>query len=301
MEIVAFEGWDRCAKLSAGELELIVTLDVGPRVLFLGHRGGPNQFLVYDKSRGLTGGDEHRGYGGHRLWTAPEDLVRTYEPDNDPVETRQEGEWFVFAKPLGPTKLLREIWIKPDAANERFLVRHRVKNEGAESHTIAAWGITVCPPGGTCLFPMPPHKDHPAALLPGAPLAIWSYTKLNDPRYTWGARVSRLAQDSAKGPTKVGLRVPQGWAAYGRDGNLFLKRFALDDEATYPDYNVNFETFTRHDMLEVETLGPLVTLGPGDETGHAETWYVVKDFGLDANEESLADRIEAVVAARPLS
>jgi hypothetical protein len=32
------------------------------------------------------------------------------------------------------------------------------------------------------------------------------------------------------------------------------------------------QVFSRHDFCELETLGPLVTLGTGDATTHRETW-----------------------------
>ncbi|MEI6376491.1 MAG: hypothetical protein WCO97_04790, partial [bacterium] len=44
--------------------------------------------------------------------------------------------------------------------------------------------------------------------------------------------------------------------------------------AAYPYCCCNFETFTNSDMLEIESLGPLATLQPGESTSHPETWHL---------------------------
>jgi len=44
------------------------------------------------------------------------------------------------------------------------------------------------------------------------------------------------------------------------------------DPALYPDLGCCFETFTNADFLELETLGPLATLRPGDSVTHTERW-----------------------------
>src|SRR5947209_869066 len=99
MEIVSYGGWDRCARIVSGQIEMIVTLEVGPRIIRLGQIGGPNEFVEYPDEMGKRGGDEYRSYGGHRLWIAPEEMPKTYFPDNAPVEYEVDGQWHVFTAP----------------------------------------------------------------------------------------------------------------------------------------------------------------------------------------------------------
>ena len=42
-----------------------------------------------------------------------------------------------------------------------------------------------------------------------------------------------------------------GWAAYYLNGTVFLKRYAYDPNATYPDFGCNTETYTDARMLSV--------------------------------------------------
>jgi hypothetical protein len=44
LENITYGGWENCLKLSVDSLELVVTLDVGPRVIRLGRSGGQNIF-----------------------------------------------------------------------------------------------------------------------------------------------------------------------------------------------------------------------------------------------------------------
>jgi hypothetical protein len=67
MQIINYAGWERCVRLSNGIVELVATMDVGPRIIRFGFIGGDNEFKEYPEMLGKTGGDEWRIYGGHRL------------------------------------------------------------------------------------------------------------------------------------------------------------------------------------------------------------------------------------------
>jgi hypothetical protein len=84
MEKVNFEGWPNCIRLINNNIELIVTTDVGPRIIRCGFINKKNLLYVSDLEKGKTGGSQWHIYGGHRLWNAPEVMPRTYFPDNNP-------------------------------------------------------------------------------------------------------------------------------------------------------------------------------------------------------------------------
>ena len=60
MEIVkcSYGGWDNCLEISNEQVKLVITLDVGPRVIFYGFIDGQNMFKTFDEQMGQTGGDE---------------------------------------------------------------------------------------------------------------------------------------------------------------------------------------------------------------------------------------------------
>src|SRR5581483_8622355 len=84
VELVEYGGWKNNLKIGNGTVELIVTLDVGPRVISYKPAAGANVFHEAANELGKSGEPKWVARGGHRLWTAPEDLTRTYAPDNGP-------------------------------------------------------------------------------------------------------------------------------------------------------------------------------------------------------------------------
>lgn len=300
MEVVPFGGWSRCAQFKSGGAELLVTLEVGPRILSFGPEGGPNLLKVAEKDAGKTGGDEYRSYGGHRLWIAPEEVPKTYQPDNEPVQVEEEDGWTAFASAPDAYHLQKEIRIVSVPATGGFHLEHRIYNRGLYSVELAPWALTVMAPGGVCLVPQHDFQAHGEVLLPARPLVLWPYTKMDDPRYTWGEKVLRLRQDGNLGSTKIGALVDQGYAAYALHGHLFLKRFQYQPFVDYPDYDSNFEAFTRQDMLEVETLGPLQVVEPGDFAVHYETWYLIPNVTVPENDGDCRDWLDHLASACPL-
>ena len=90
LERLPYRGWPNAYRLSNRVVELIVTADVGPRILFYGFCGRENMLHEVNDDAGKVGGSQFRLYGGHRLWVSPE-VERTYYPDNLPVQTSQHG------------------------------------------------------------------------------------------------------------------------------------------------------------------------------------------------------------------
>jgi hypothetical protein len=286
MEFVAYGGFPRCARLVSGDVEALVTTDVGPRIIRLGVIGGRNEFHENDVDMGQVGGDIYRSYGGHRLWISPEDKVRTYHPENEQVECWQEGEWVVFSPTRDPWGVRKELCVKP-TGDGGFEIEHRIRNQSNEPMHLAPWAITVMTTGGSCYIPQNAHKPFPEVLVPVGAIALWNYTNMADPRLTWGKNLIRLRQDCTMGPTKIGAFVDSGYACYHNGPNLFVKRFGAENDCLYPDFCCNFETFTRHDMLECESLGPMQTLAPGECAIHLEQWKLFANVALPSDEEGL--------------
>jgi hypothetical protein len=295
IEKVAYGGWANNLRITNGQVELIATLDIGPRVIRYGFVGGENVFKEYTDQLGKSGEKDWQIRGGHRLWVAPEDEKRTYFPDNAGVAYEERaGRVVLTPPPESPWGLQKQIELYLSPQGSRVEVLHRIRNVGKTSTELAPWAISVMAPGGVEIIPLPPKRPHPQALLPNQVLVLWPYFDFTDPRYTFGRQVILLRQDIKRGPTKIGLRHTLGWAAYANRGALFIKRFNHFPDRTYPDFGVNYETFTNEDMLEMETLGPLVTLKPGEEVLHTETWE------LRPFREKIASEEDAIQHVLPL-
>mgnify|MGYP001027535298 FL=1 len=283
IEQVTYKGWQHCIKILHEDIELIVTTDVGPRVIHCGFTGGENLFYEDPLQSGTTGGDEWKIYGGHRCWCAPEDETYTYAVDNLPVEVRESGSAISFIAPPEKFGVQKTITIQPSLKKGRVAVNHTVVNTSLRSLLIAPWALSVMRQGGTVILPH--DLGYPFQLTPTHSFSLWSYTRIADSRWHWGDRYVFLKQDpTADSSQKIGCQNPYGWAAYSTRNELFVKYFPFDGKAAYPDFNVNFEAWTNKDMLEIETLGPLCTLQPGEATSHQEEWSLFHDIPEPANE-----------------
>jgi hypothetical protein len=87
-----YAGWPHCYRLTNGEVEVVVTTDVGPRVIRCGFAGGQNLFKEFRDQLGKSGEPDWQPRGGHRLWLAPESVDLSYGLDNSPVGAAIEGD-----------------------------------------------------------------------------------------------------------------------------------------------------------------------------------------------------------------
>jgi hypothetical protein len=318
VDVIEYRGWKNNLHLTNGDAELVVTLDVGPRVISYRLPDGVNVFKNYDSMMGGTGEPEWQIRGGHRFWLAPEDLTRTYFPDNRPVKWEPIGDRDLSPAKPGFTAAPssdRGARITPPPETEygvqkvmelrlaergtRVQVTLRVTNVGSAPTELAPWGPTVMAPGGVEIIPLPPKKNHPghprnakspADYGPNQELVLWPYFDFADTRWTFGAKYAFLRQDVNKGPTKIGLAHREGWVAYLNSGVLFVKRFDYREGAIYPDLGTRYQTFSNEDMLEMETVGELVTLKPGQSAELVESWELYGNVPPVATEADV-DRI----------
>lgn len=293
-EQIAFRGWPHCRRLSNGTVDLVVTTDVGPRIVRYGLIGGDNVLCEVHDEDGLTGGDTWHTFGGHRLWHSPEASPRTYRPDNTPVPF-DDGEHSILLKPSVEvaTGIQKEMEVSLDATGTGATVTHRLINRGLWPIRLAAWAITVMAPGGVEVIP---QTQVDTGLLPNRCVALWPYARMDDVRVRWGERFVVLHQDPAvKQPFKLGLTNETGWAAYFNKHSVFIKRFPFVPGEAYPDFDVNCESYTTDFMLEMETLSPLLMLEPGESVEHVESWTLVADVSYPGDSE---DDVAAVLTDR---
>lgn len=299
MEKITYRGWQRCYRLSNQVVDLIITADVGPRVIRFGFVDGENQFWEDPELLGSSGGDEWVNYGGHRLWHAPEARPRTYAPDNAPVQVEEREGVTRFIQPVEPSTGIQKVLDICLGAGTEVRVVHWLRNKNLWPVTLAPWALSVMAPGGTGIVPLPPRGSHAENLLPNTGLILWAYTDMRDRRWTWGTHYVLLRQDrQAETVQKVATYAPQGWLGYARAGNLFVTTFTPVHGADYPDLGANVELFTNPDMLELETLGPLTELAPHGEVSHVETWHLFEGVPRPETDEDVAAHVEPLLASR---
>lgn len=295
-----FLGLPNCRKLGNGTVEALVTTDIGPRILAYGFPGEESILgLCPQGAKVATGLGDWLPVGGHRLWTAPEAIPRSYVPDSQPVEFRKLSDLSVqLTQPVeAPTGIQKQMTVTLDARGTGVTIEHRITNKGLWAIEAAPWALSIMNGGGSVIIPQEPYLSHDDYLLPARPMVLWHYTDLSDPRFTIGTRYLCLRTDAALAePQKIGLANKQGWAAYFRKGTLFVKQFAYQQGKTYPDNGCNCETYTAGTFIELETVGPMHRLEPDQSAEHVERWRLFRNVQVGSTEDSLDAALRPVLA-----
>jgi len=257
--------------------------------------GGQNLFKEFTEQLGKSGEKDWQARGGHRLWIAPEDRIKSYAPDNGPIHIEIHGDVLEATEPVEPlTGLEKKITVRMASSGTGIEVLHQIRNAGKQPYELALWSLTMMAQGGTGIHGFPPRGHHPQDLPPSNPLTMWPYTNLADGRWTLLKKylVLRQIPGSTSEPQKLGSYNRDTWGAYLVNSELFVKQaHAEADAKAYPDFGCTFETFTNGDFLELETLGPLQKLAPGKSATHTEHWNLHKNVHIAKWDDDELDRV----------
>jgi hypothetical protein len=285
IEKINYHGWPNSYRVTNGEVELVVTGDIGPRIIRYAFVDGRNLFHEFPSQIGKSGESTWQNRGGHRLWVAPEAPPTspvTYALDNFPVDIKLKAGTLIATAPIElAAGLQKQIVIRMAPAGSGVEVLHRITNKNPWAIELSAWALTVLTPGGVGITGLPPRGTHPEMLAPTNPLVIWAFTDLSDKRWQFTRKYVLLRQDSGSpSPQKIGSFNQETFGAYYLGKELFVKRYRADPGKTYPDMGASFEMFTNHEVLELETLGPLTKLAPGATVEHIERWTLYNNVKI---------------------
>ena len=285
-------------KLATRALELVVTTAVGPRVASFRSLAGRSRNLFLEFP---TDEKRYHGYylrGGHRLWHSPEDIVRTYQPDDDPLAVKLLPMGVALTPP-GESKTGLQKGMKVELLGERTVkVTHTLTNRGLWAVECAPWALTMLRPGGHAVLPLLPKGDHARGdLLPTYALVPWTFTDLSLPVWQAHRDFIGVAVAKASYAQKLGITNYPGWSAYWLEGATFVKYAPVIAGANYPDLGSCFELFTNGAVVELETLGPLVRLAPGRTTTHVEFWTVLDGLPKPDSDAAFAKSLAPAVKA----
>lgn len=266
-------------QLEAGDITLVASTTVGPRILGLIGPSGDNIFAeLPDVTVECPGSGPSNLYGGHRLWAGPEDPRVTYRPEDKPVEVERLDAGFRLTGPADPiARIRRSITVSAVGAG-RFDVVHHIENTADDGQVLAPWAITMLPAGGRAWLPLLAGPHDEGGFQANRNIVLWPYTRLDDPRLHLHEASLEVRTDADElvidGPVKVGTAIRRGWLAHWRAGLLFVKRTRHAEDARHVDLEATAQTYWNGGWGELETLGLLRTVPPGSSAEHIETWEV---------------------------
>lgn len=257
--------------LENGRIRLELLEEAGPRVVRLGVPGGENLFVEMPERAWETPQGRYQIRGGHRLWHAPEAFPRSYQPDNAGLAIAPLPGGLRLTQPVEPHTGIRKVMDVVLGAGAVALVRHELRNEGMWPVELAPWAISQLRPGGLAILPLGAREPQ-GGPLPDRSIALWPYTRWGDPRVQLTDEYLLAEARVGLPPAKLGSFGRRGWCAYLLRDTLLVKRFVPRPGLPHPDGGCNMEIYFDQYNLELETLGPLVRLAPGEATEHSERW-----------------------------
>ncbi len=304
IENIKDETFGNCVKISNNCIQLLVTIDFGPRIISFSRIGMEN-ILYQDKEMKPLGdyqdvydGDIMKIYGGHRLWVSPEVMPNCYYPDNSPVTYNETENGIEFIAPIEKNNNIRKvitICISKDLPS--ISINHTIENHNPWHIQFAPWAVTMTDAGAVSVIPMP---DRQTGYLPNRSFSFWDYSAMNDSRVKFLKDFVVLKQDKAiSQPYKIGYNNEKGWAAVFNKGQVFFKFFEPEINGFYPDNGCCYESYISDTFLEVETLGEIVEVAPGEFVSHVEEWELyeeqISNFDIFNDENEISKLISKYI------
>jgi hypothetical protein len=253
-------------QLSNECLSLIVVPEFSARVVSL--IADNNEYLWRNEPllKGETGGDPTFGnwmnWGGYKTWLAPQD---SWPNPMGPSTEMDRAEWEIMKADVstielrGPAiswagvRLGRRLSLAANILAVR--VRETIENVSESPRTWAVWSVTQLPVPGWATYPSNADRR---SLVP--------------PAQTFNGDRLRFSSDAK---WKMGAYVSEGWGSYKADAwnGAFKVVFSPHPQTEYPN-KVNLETWsnTSPDYMELEWLGPSVTLWPNERWDWETEW-----------------------------
>lgn len=264
-----------------GAWSVSTTTRFGPRILNVQKAGSPPLLATLDPEVKIDrdGGDPYRFWGGHRLWASPEVPAVTYAPEDHDCLVTFEGERISILGQEDAAGLQKRL--EAYCADGVLVVRHHLVNSGASSLEVSSWAITQFRMGGVGLLPLG-YAPEPDGLQADRHLVVWPYTRLDDARLEWSD--SGVSMRATPGPRlKLGSGPAPARLAYLWEEFLFTKTVTpVLPHGRYADLGAVGQIFVDDNFFELETIGPLARLDPGDAISSTETWDIVGCADLSA-------------------
>lgn len=269
------EKWGRVLWISNGQTEIVVALDFGIRVVHLSCFGCENLFYEQpvDRSDGFVEKSGWCLYGGHRLWLAPESND-SYYPDNDTVQYTVKDDKILFEQALDPLLQVRkrlQIAFNDDGS---ICVLQQIENASDAAIHGAAWGVNTLDAGGVAEISF--GCQNCGSFNPQRVISLWSDTNLSDPRLQFEKDRLLARHLPMKDYLKIGLYCNPGKAVFVNKGQRFELTFGAEAFELYPDNGCNFELYMCIQFMELESLGKMTTILPGQCATHTEVWRLDK-------------------------
>ncbi len=300
--VVSHSGYSGCIELANERTRVVLCPACGGRVLEYS-LGGRNVLYLDPKQNGwvYNSGRQIDPWGG-RLDIGPEKMVPKH-PDlwlgrwkGEITGDRKARLTSVKDEATG-VQLVRDFEL--DAKTSKLLCRQTIRNISGERKYYCHWSRTMALGNGIVLAPLSEPRRFPAGYVMYGPGSSILFNPKDRNIRIRGGFVEVLGPPAEP---KLGMDSHAGWFCYlTRNDLMFLKRYPTYPERAYNEIAALTISiwYNGTTMCELEPIGPMEVIEPGQSASFAEQWYLFDyDFpgeGEDADLDqvtSIAERSE---------
>lgn len=195
------------------------------------------------------------------------------------------SEWHVrlTSQPCPKSQLQLKRDIVLDTDSSRLQITQHIHNVGQEILRRCHWSRTFANSAGVAVIPLTEPSSLPNQYMryQGGNLVLWPQDDNLIRRD--GFAILRAPPKT----TKYGFDTEAGWLAHLQESGLvFVKQFPVWPERAYGEVSsFTLATWTPEsgDKVELEPIGPLETISPGESASYTETWWIFDSADLTQN------------------
>lgn len=278
---ITTEEFGHCVQISTADIQIVVTIDYGPRIVSVSTPSEPN--LVYfgrDK--------EYNRCHGHKMSLVPDHAAGGFYCDNSPVMYSPLDDGVKFVQAISsPVPLEVSMDIIPEGDSKSLMVVHSVLNKSKEPVKLSIHTETPLMKDGFIFVPQSniAESDRPSRIL-----TLWNDSKWSDRRLYIGNQYVTVHTENIPSKLKIGSNNTAGWCGYINGVHSFIKRYIHNRTALYPHCHCSTYATARKDYVSIQTESPFYRIEPAEIARLVENWiFPVSDYICTPTDENAID------------
>ena len=296
-------GHKNCVVLENADARVVLTGEGGGRVLEYSWKGA-NAMYLSPSQKGWTWDPEEEapweGPTGGRLDIGPETTIPAHPElwlGDWEVEITGPRRARMTSVEDGPTgvQLVRDFELAEEGSHLRCT--QIIRNVSDKHQSWGHWSRTFAPGGGIVVIPLSETSRFPQHYIRYGPGPVMNFQP-SDPAIR--QRDGFLEVLGTPEQAKLGMDSTEGWFAYlMHHDQAFVKRYRTWPERVYGEMAALTISiwYYKNEMCELEPIGPLQPLDPGEAAAFTEDWYLLEwaypAAGEDVDLQALAAKVAA--------
>lgn len=278
--IITQYGYNNCIELKNNDVRVVLEPNMGGRIIVYELDG--KNVLYHDPSQdGVVYNSEGKNVNpsGGRFDIGPEKITPR-RPTlflgkwEGKIIGNREAQLISQSDTSTGVQLIRNF--KLDNQSSKLTYTQVIKNVSNETKYYCAWSRTFAKGGGISLTPLNKRSRFPKGFIVYGPGNVMDFMPAPEPNVRVRNGILEIFGPPER--PKFVMDVSDGWLGYiTKDDQLFIKKFTIYPDRVYGEMTgANVSIWYYKDvMCEIEPIGPMETIKPGQEVSFTEVWYLL--------------------------